>query len=140
MQNNPACARKHDMISPAPAVRPRIVLVEDDMMVRRSCLLALQGCGYDVRAHSSPVQALVDPAMAEAICLITEFCMVGMDGITLVRSLRASGWTSPAILVTAHRAGYVAAAQGDEIFVEVLEKPLPERRLIASVDRATGRA
>jgi FixJ family two-component response regulator len=127
------------MNAPAQAARPRIVLVEDDIMVRRSCLLTLQGCGYDVRAHSSPVQALVDPAMADAICLITEFRMVGMDGITLVRSLRANGWTSPAILVTAHRADYVAAAKGDEIFVEILEKPLPERRLVASVDRATGR-
>jgi hypothetical protein len=42
-------------------------------------------------------------------------------------------------LVTAHRSDYVAAAKGDEIFVEILEKPLPERRLVASVDRATGR-
>lgn len=118
--------------------RPRIVLVDDDISVRRSCQLALQACGYDVRAHSSPVQAMVDPAVHEALCLITEFRMVGMDGIALVRSLRANGWTSPAILVTAHRADYVAAAQGDEIFVEILDKPLPERRLIASVDRATG--
>ncbi|WP_278984137.1 response regulator [Sphingobium yanoikuyae] len=128
-----------EMTAPAPPARPRIVLVDDDVMVRRSCQLTLQGCGYDVRAHSSPVQALVDPAIHEALCLITEFRMVGMDGVTLVRRLRANGWTSPAILVTAHRAAYVAAAQGDEIFVEVLEKPLPERRLIASVDRATGR-
>lgn len=127
------------MTAPAPPARPRIVLVDDDIIVRRSCQLTLQGCGYDVRAHSSPVKALVDPAINEALCLISEFRMVGMDGITLVRSLRANGWTSLAILVTAHRADYVAAAQCDEIFVEILEKPLPERRLIASVDRATGR-
>ncbi|PZU64810.1 response regulator [Sphingobium sp.] len=118
--------------------RPRIVLVDDDILLRRSCQLALQGSGYDVRAHFSPVQALVDPAVYEALCLITEFRMVGMDGIALVRSLRANGWTSPAILVTAHRADYVAAVQGDEIFAEILDKPLPERRLIASVDRATS--
>ena len=134
-----ARAKMQEMTAPASPARPQIVLVDDDIMVRRSCQLTLQGCGYDVRAHSSPVQALVDPAITQALCLITEFRMVGMDGITLVRSLRANGWTSPAILVTAHRVDYVAAAQGDEIFVEILEKPLPERRLIASVDRATGR-
>lgn len=128
-----------EMTAPAPPARPRIVLVDDDVMVRRSCQLTLQGCGYDVRAHSSPIQALVDPAVYEARCLIAEFRMTGMDGITLIRSLRANGWRGPAILVTAHRADFIAAAQGDEIFLEILEKPLAERRLIASVDRATGR-
>ncbi|MFC0146640.1 response regulator [Sphingobium scionense] len=128
-----------EMTAPAPPARPRIVLVDDDIMVRRSCQLTLQGYGYDVRAHSSPIQALVDPAVYEARCLIAEFRMTGMDGITLVRSLRANGWRGPAILVTAHRADFIAAVQGDEIFLEILEKPLVERRLIASVDRATGR-
>lgn len=86
------------------------------------------------------MQALIDPAIGNAVCLITDFRMAEMDGITLVRELRASGWMCPAILVTAHRAAYLTAAQGDEIFIEIIEKPPLKRRLIASVDRAIGRA
>ncbi|EQB10796.1 response regulator [Sphingobium lactosutens] len=128
------------MVDPAPPVRPRICVVDDDAAVRRASLLALEACGYEVRAHSSPIQALRDPAVGDALCLVTEFLMQGMDGIALVRGLRATGWSRPAILVTAYRADYLAAANGEAIFVDILEKPAIERRLIASVDRATGRA
>jgi hypothetical protein len=46
------------MTAPAQAACPRIVRVDEDITAN------LEGCGYDVRAHSSPVQALVDlPSM-----------------------------------------------------------------------------
>lgn len=128
------------MVDPALSARPRICVVDDDAAVRRASLLALEACGYDVRAHSSPLHALRDPAIGDALCLVTEFLMQGMDGIALVRGLRARGWTRPAILVTAYREDYLVAAKGEEIFIDIFEKPAIERRLIASVDRATGRA
>ena len=40
------------MTAPAPPARPRIVLVDDDVMVRRSCQLTLQGCGYDAVSYT----------------------------------------------------------------------------------------
>lgn len=119
--------------------RPRVLLVEDDSAVRRSIQLILQAQGYDVRAFSSGTLALADPSAIEAACLVTDYRMVGMSGLDLLRGLRAIGWRRPAILITAHRADHI---EQDEIarFDDILEKPLLDRRLLACVDRATGRS
>lgn len=126
------------MESNAQPARPRILLVEDDSAVRRSIQLMLHARGYDVRAYASGALALADPAATEAACLVTDYRMAGMTGSDLLRGLRAAGWLRPAILITAHRSDYVRDAD-DARFDDVLEKPLLDRRLLACVDRATGR-
>ncbi|RIA46368.1 response regulator receiver domain-containing protein [Hephaestia caeni] len=118
--------------------RPRVLLVEDDSAVRRSIQLILQARGYDVRAFSSGALALADPSATEAACLVTDYRMVGMSGLDLLRGLRAAGWWRPAILITAHRNDTIEDLAGT-LFDEILEKPLLDRRLCACVDRATGR-
>lgn len=117
--------------------RPRVLVVEDDSTVRRSIQLILQARGYDVRAFSSASLALADPFAIEAACLVTDYRMAGMSGPDLLRGLRAVGWRRPAILITARRSDYI---EDDALFDDILEKPLLDRRLCASVDRATGRA
>lgn len=124
---------------PAQGARPQVLLVEDDSGVRRSIQLMLQARGYDVRAFSSGALALADPSAADAACLVTDYRMEGMDGLELLRGLRAAGWSRPAILITAHRADYIAASDDKARFEDVLEKPLLNHRLLACVDRATGR-
>lgn len=124
--------------SPTEPERPRILLVEDDSTVRRSIQLMLQASGYEVRAFSSAALALADPTAVSAACLVTDSRMAGMSGIELLRALRAAGWQRPAILIAAHPGDIEADAQ-DAHFDEILEEPLIERRLIASVNRATSR-
>ena len=126
------------MDSNAQPARTRILLVEDDSAVRRSIQLLLHARGYDVRAYASGALALADPAATEAACLVTDYRMAGMTGSELLRGLRAAGWLRPAILITAHRSDYVRETE-DARFDDVLEKPLLDRRLLACVDRATGR-
>ncbi|AHE55819.1 response regulator [Sphingomonas sanxanigenens] len=121
-----------------PAARPRILLVEDDSAVRRSIQLMLHAHGYDVRAYASGALALADPAATEAACLVTGYRMAGMTGSELLRGLRAAGWLRPAILITALRGDDPRDAGGAR-FDDILEKPLLDRRLLACVDRATGR-
>ncbi|AOH87292.1 histidine kinase (plasmid) [Sphingomonas panacis] len=125
---------------PSPMERPRVLLVEDDSGVRRSIQLVLHARGYDVRAFSSGALALADPASISAACLVTDYRMAGMDGLELLRGLRAAGWLQPAILITGHSADFVAASEDRDRFADILEKPLLDHRLLACVDRATGRA
>lgn len=123
-----------------PAQRPSVLLVEDDSAVRRSIQLMLQARGYEVRAFASGVAALADPAVGEAACLITDYRMIDMSGAELLRGLRVAGWRRPAILITAYRRDAVALGDDGTQFDEVFEKPLLDHRLLAYVDRATGRA
>lgn len=117
--------------------RPRILLVEDDSGVRRSLQLLLHGRGYDVRAYAGGRQMLADPTAREAACLITDYRLDGIDGLTILRDLRALGWTRPAILITAFGAQHLTAAAREAGFDTVLEKPLRDHLLLDLVDRAT---
>ncbi|OAN64926.1 response regulator [Sphingomonas sp. TDK1] len=117
----------------------RLLLVEDDAPVRRSLQLLLRGCGYDVRAYADGRRVLVDPAAQEVMCLITDHQMASIDGISLLRALRALGWSGVAILLTATHASLEPADAGSVGFELVIEKPVDEHSLIEVVRRSLSR-
>jgi|UniRef100_UPI0035CB42A7 FixJ family two-component response regulator len=120
--------------------RPKILLVEDDSGVRRSLQLLLRGRGYDVRAYAGGAQMLDDPRSREAACLITDYRMAALDGLAILQTLRALGWTRPAVLITAFGGGDLAVAARAAGFDMVLEKPLQDHLLIEAVGRMTRTA
>lgn len=118
-----------------PTDRTKLLLVEDDSAVRRSLQLLLRGRGYNVRAYPDGRQMLDDPSTIDAACLITDFCMNGINGIEILQDLRARGWRQPAILITAFHGEALVSAARDAGFDIVLEKPLQDRTLMAIIGR-----
>lgn len=116
--------------------RPRILVVEDDAGVRRSLQLLLRGRGYDVRAYATGRQMLADPSLDDAVCLITDYRMDDMNGLDILRDLRARGWYKPAILITAFHGTDLVSMARNAGFEDVLEKPLQDRVLVAAIDRS----
>lgn len=120
------------------AARPTILLVEDESGVRRSLQLLLHAQGYNIRSYASSAALIADSLLDEAACLITDYRMPELDGLAVLRSLRARGWHKPAILITAYHSPKLveqATAQG---FCAVIEKPLREHVLTDAVTRATA--
>lgn len=115
-----------------------ITLVDDDMVLRRKLQLLLQASNYDVRAYSAPETLLADSGSRTATCLISDLNMPGMDGFTLLRSLRAGGWSGPAILITASQDSDLPAKAIVEGFHAVLIKPLADRLVLNAVRSAVG--
>ena len=68
---------------------PRVVVVDDDPLVREAVLRSLQALGYHVHAFASGGDCLaaVD-RLAEAHLLLTDVRMPGMDGRELAARLR----------------------------------------------------
>src|SRR5690606_29586908 len=89
--------------------RPPIALLEDDHAVRRSMQLLLQGRGFAVKAYGSAEALLADPETANAACLLADYHLEDMDGISVLEILRARGWTGAAILVTAYGSATLTA-------------------------------
>lgn len=121
--------------NPGAAVRPKLLLVEDDAAVRRSLQLLLRGRGYEVRAYESGRQMLADPTAAEAVCLIADYRMDDMDGLAVLRDLRSRGWHCLAILITAYDAEELTANAREAGFDAVLQKPLRDLALLELLDR-----
>ncbi len=123
----------------AAASRDTVAIVDDDEAVRHSLRFLLEVDGYRVEAFASAAEFLKAELGEKLLCLIVDHHMPDMTGLELAERLRAEGNTVPIMLVTGlpSRAIYARAA---ELGVdEVLEKPLDEALLLASLDIAKRR-
>lgn len=80
--------------------RPLILLVDDNhdgILARRSVLEEL---GYEVAPASSGLEALEKLQARRFDLLITDFKMAPIDGLELIRRVRADGNTIPIILLS----------------------------------------
>ena len=121
---------KHDK-----ACACRIILSEDDVGVRRSLHLLLRSKGYEVLSYTSATALLLDPGAHQCDCLVVDYRMPDIDGISMLTALRAAGWTKPAILITGHYSQELADRAMAAGFSNVLEKPFGEHMLLASISR-----
>jgi two-component system chemotaxis response regulator CheY len=67
----------------------RILVVEDSPVVRQTIRAALETDGHQVAESSDAEQALASLKTAAPELVITDVYMSGMDGIDLVRAIRA---------------------------------------------------
>src|SRR5271169_5163866 len=109
-----------------PSRRPRVVIVEDDQSLLGALIFALEAEGFDVRAHTAAGSMLEKPIAAD--CLIIDYRLPDLDGLSLIAKLRQRAITSPAILITTNpdrRCRAAARAAG----VQIVEKPLIDGEL-----------
>jgi FixJ family two-component response regulator len=121
-------------LSSEQAIRPQLLLVEDDDGLRRALQLFLYSRGYDVRAFSSAAHALADGRVEGAHTLVADYRLPDTDGVALLQSLRARGWAGRAILVTGFPSPGLASAARAAGYAAILEKPVPHHRLVAAID------
>ncbi len=120
---------------PAPPSGGRILLVEDEDMVRRLVAEALSGAGFEVLAAANGAEALARAAEVggRLDLLLTDLIMPGMNGRELHRRLRAPYPDLPVLYVS----GYTGDLLGHHGVLEpgtnFLPKPFSIRALLAAV-------
>jgi FixJ family two-component response regulator len=97
--------------------------------------LLLQGQGYNVRAYASGEALTAEVAFGNPACLVCDYKLEKLDGITLLSRLRSAGWSGPAVLVTAFPSTELFERATASGYSEVFEKPLRERALVQAVSR-----
>ena len=111
-----------------------IVIVDDDETLRKTFSLLLKG-KYRVLVAGDPEEALARLHRSKADLLIADYRLPTLNGLELIRRLRASGFEGEAMLISAHP---------DEVRVEEMSrlaishffvKPLDLELLNASIDR-----
>lgn len=128
-----------DGITTVHGKRPVVLLLEDDNGVRRSLQLLLEGRGFEVKAYTSAEALLGDPKVAIADCILADYRLSVSDGIAVLQTLRARGWTGPAILMTAFGTEELTARAKEAGFVEVLDKPFRDHAVVTAFLRAVQR-
>ena len=114
----------------------RILLVDDDALVREAIAAALSDAGYDVLEAASGKAALSLLDSDERVDLIvSDYAMQDMDGVTTIHDAQRRKSNLPAILLT----GFAPGAPELPIEVQlcptytVLRKPIEARALITRV-------
>ncbi|MFC5610127.1 response regulator [Variovorax soli] len=109
----------------------RVLLAEDDEMIGRSLVQALEGAGWSADwVRTGP---LAQSAMADGdyTCVLLDLGLPVQDGTEVLRRARQSGDTTPVIVLTA-RGGLDDRIQGLDLGADdYLRKPFEFRELLA---------
>jgi FixJ family two-component response regulator len=125
-----------------PGAHPRLggtslnlIIVDDDLDIRRAVASLLRSHGHDVLAFASAEDCLA--RNVEADCAILDIALPGISGLELHDRLKAQGRGMPVVFITAHDELPVLSAV-QRTRRPLLKKPLDEDALLDAIARATG--
>jgi signal transduction histidine kinase len=116
---------------PARTSGHRVLVVDDDELVRDMLMASLQDAGFAVVGAESGERALAELDRDAGIdALVTDLSMPGMSGWDLLRAVEARRPSLPAIMLTGHvgDVGADAAHPPPDRFL-LLQKPVPPTQL-----------
>jgi DNA-binding response OmpR family regulator len=112
--------------------RPRVMLVEDDALVRRVLGLVLRGAPWDVVVHAGGAEALEQLAREPFDVVVTDVRMPVVSGLDVARWCRTNRPATRVVLIT----GFTADDDEDgltELGTALLRKPFEGSELVALV-------
>ncbi|GMV42117.1 MAG: sigma-54-dependent Fis family transcriptional regulator [Myxococcales bacterium] len=112
----------------------KILVVDDEQGVRYTLQAVLEDAGYAVVAVADGESALRELPQADAV--ITDLAMPGMDGMELLRQIRASHPRLPVIVITAHGSERHAVEAMKRGACDYLRKPFDIDELLLVVGKA----
>jgi CheY-like chemotaxis protein len=115
-----------------------VVVVDDNLLVLKALGDLLSSAGYDVRLFSSGVEFLANPDLRNTRCLISDIGMSGMNGIDLLRRMKAEGMEVPCILLTGRDDTDTVLFCRTEGARFLLPKPIIGPELLAAVSLVTN--
>src|SRR5215203_1189914 len=113
------------------AVRPSVLVVDDDPDLLRLMQIRLSAAGYAVTTAESAQLAVARPRV-----VVTDLRMSGMDGMALFESIQAQNPALPVIILTAHGTIPDAVSAVKSGVFGYLTKPFDARTLLTEIERA----
>ncbi len=114
----------------------RVLVVDDEPGLREMLGMLLAREGYEVATVASAEEALTRLDAAGADVILSDVNMPGMDGYELIRTLRARGFDTPVILVTAYASVARAVEAMREGAFDYVAKPFHNDEIRLIVRRA----
>ena len=114
----------------------RIIVVDDDDLVREAIRAVLEDDGRVVDTYSSCEAFLEGFHPGQPACLLVDAYLPAMSGVELLERLHADGHRLPAIMITGNADVPMAVQAMKAGALDFIEKPIGRRELIASIERA----
>ena len=108
----------------------RILVVDDEVQIRRALDINLRAHGYEVALAATGEEALTEAAAVVPDLVLLDLGLPGLDGVDVIRGLR--GWTSIPIIVLSARDGDISkVAALDAGADDYVTKPFSITELLA---------
>jgi two-component system, LuxR family, response regulator FixJ len=118
----------------------KVYVIDDDEAMRDSLDFLLDSSGFDVALFEN-AQSFLDALPNLALgCVVSDVRMPGIDGIELLKRMKARHGPYPVIIMTGHGDVPLAVEAMKLGAVDFLEKPFEDDRLIAMIETAIRQA
>src|SRR5213592_2686225 len=122
------------------AHRGKVYVIDDDEAMRDSLDFLLGSADFHVTLFESAHHFLDTLSSIDFGCVVSDVRMPGIDGIELLKRLKASHSALPVVIMTGHGDVPLAVEAMKLGAVDFLEKPFEDDRLIAMIDTALRQA
>ncbi|MGY3453809.1 two-component system response regulator FixJ [Bradyrhizobium sp. USDA 4353] len=122
------------------ADKAKVYVIDDDDAMRDSLNFLLDSSGFDVTLFEN-AQVFLDrlPALGFG-CIVSDVRMPGIDGIELLKRMKANGSSFPILVMTGHGDVPLAVEAMKLGAIDFLEKPFEDERLVAMIETAIQQA
>ncbi len=127
-------------MSDGPKTEGVVHIVDDDEAMRDSLLFLLESADLRACAYDSAVSFLAALPTLEPGCILTDVRMPQINGLDMVRRVKAAGVDLPVIVMTGHADLALAIEAMRAGVVDFLEKPFEDEALLSALASALGRS
>jgi two-component system response regulator FixJ len=122
------------------AHRGKVYVIDDDQAMRDSLDFLLGAADFHVTLFESAQNFLDALPTIDFGCVVSDVRMPGIDGIELLKRLKAGGSLFPVLIMTGHGDVPLAVEAMKLGAMDFLEKPFEDDRLIGMIEAALTRA
>ncbi|MFL6835051.1 MAG: response regulator FixJ [Xanthobacteraceae bacterium] len=122
------------------ARKGNVYVIDDDEAMRDSLQFLLDAADFEISLFESAQTFLDQLSEIEFGCVVSDIRMPGIDGIELLKRIKANRTTLPVIIMTGHGDVPLAVEAMKLGAVDFLEKPFEDDRLVAMIDAALRQA
>src|SRR5712692_6356061 len=120
--------------------RGKVYVIDDDEAMRDSLDFLLGSADFHVTLFESAHHFLDAVSSIDFGCVVSDVRMPGIDGIELLKRMKASHSAFPVVIMTGHGDVPLAVEAMKLGAVDFLEKPFEDERLIGMIDAALRQA
>jgi CheY-like chemotaxis protein len=118
----------------------KVLVVDDEQLVRKLVRRALEQRGHVVVEAPNGTSALAMFAEANADVMVIDLTMPDLDGIEVIKRIRATGSQLPVVLSSGYLNVLADRPADRRLIDEFLTKPFTIPELIAAIEAAIARA
>jgi two-component system response regulator FixJ len=120
--------------------RGKVYVIDDDEAMRDSLNFLLDSADFSVTLFETAIRFLDALPGLEFGCVVSDVRMPGMDGIELLKRMKAGQSSFPIVIMTGHGDVPLAVEAMKLGAVDFLEKPFEDDRLIGMIEAAIRQA